>query len=406
METLKFLFISTHYPPHHLGGDAVFVQYLSEELARMGHEVHVFHNPAVYRLLRRTARNDKVAGETQRIYTHPLTASGSQLEPMVTLSLGRWDRANMELRELSDKLRTDVVHWHNTRGLIGKPYSFPESVSLFTAHDYMPVCPRANLLKPGMRLCEEARLCTICCMRWRRPPQLWRAGKRRVIHPDSGLKVISPSEFLANRLGKEGVAVHKVLRNFAPDIGDKVHRVAGDGDTLVFIGLLDKHKGVQVLLDAFCDSRSKKGFKLCIIGDGPLREDLVLRARSAGVSDRVGITGFLDKNEVENIRANAAAQVVPSLWYENAPLSALEAFSLGIPILASRIGGLPEIATAEAGSETFPPGDRKDLSNLIVELWHSKDSLEQRRRKARMTYEERYAPSVHLTDYLRLINRP
>jgi glycosyltransferase involved in cell wall biosynthesis len=406
METLKFLFISTHYPPHHLGGDAVFVQYLSEELSRRGHEVHVFHNPAVYQLLRRTGRNDKAAGGRQQITAHPLASSGSRFEPLFALSLGRWDRADTELKELRDRLRPDVIHWHNTRGLIGKPFSFAGSVSLFTAHDYMPVCPRANLLKPGMRPCEEAQLCTVCCMRWRRPPQLWRAGKRRVIHPDSGLRVISPSEFLANRLGKEGVAVHKVLRNFAPDIGDKFHRVASDDDTLVYLGLLDKHKGIHVLLDAFCDSSSEQGFKLWIIGNGPLKEELALRAHLAGMSDRVTVTGFLDRNEVESIRRNAAAQVVPSLWYENAPLTALEAYSLGVPILASRIGGLPEMATPEAGSETFCPGDVTELSSLIVKLWNNKDSLEPRRRKARATYEERYAPDIHLTEYLRFINEP
>lgn len=227
-----------------------------------------------------------------------------------------------------------------------------------------------------------------------------------MIRPDSGVRVISPSGFLANRLGKEGVVVHKVLRNFTPDIGDKFPRVASDDDTLVYLGLLDKHKGIHVLLDAFCNSSSEQGFKLWIIGDGPLREDLVLRARLAGMSGRVTVTGFLDKNEVENIRRNAAAQIVPSLWYENAPLAALEAFSLGVPILASRIGGLPEMATPEAGSETFRPGDVTDLSSLIVELWNNRDSLEPRRRKARATYEERYAPDIHLTEYLKFINEP
>ena len=404
METLRFLLLSTHFPPYHLGGDAVFVQYLSEELARRGHEVHVLYNPAVYRLLRKGEKNKDAEEGTTGVARHPLTASGGRYEPAIAMSFGWWGRAKAELDDLVNSLKPDVVHWHNTRGFIGKPYSFSNSVSLFTVHDYTPVCPRSSLLRPGMKLCEEAKLCALCCIRWRKPPHLWRLRRRRVIRPDPGVKVIAPSEFLANRIGREGVAVHEVLRNFVPDHGYDPSQKPREANTLVYLGLLEKHKGVHVLLDSFRRSYSKQGFKLLIVGDGSLREGLRLMVDKTGMNERVTITGYLGRQKVEDIRKKAAAQIVPSIWYENAPLTVLEAFSFGIPVIASDIGGLSEIVGRDAGSETFRSGDSLELSERIVELWHRRDSLGERRGKAREAYISRFSPDVHMSGYMKIIN--
>ena len=404
METIRFLLVSTHFPPHHLGGDAVFVQYLSEELARRGHEVHVFHNPAVYKLLRKGERNKDAEDSAPGVVKHPLSAPGGRYEPALALSFGWWGRAKTELDDLAKTLKPDVVHWHNTRGFIGRPYSFPSSVSLFTVHDYTPVCPRSDLLRPGMRLCEEARLCALCCIRWRKPPHLWRLGRRRVVHPDPGVKVIAPSEFLANRIRREGVAVHQVLRNFVPDHGHDPNQKSAEANTLLYLGLLERHKGVHVLVDAFCRSSDEHGFRLLIVGDGNLREELRMMVRRAGMDERVAITGHLRREEVEGLRKKVAAQIVPSTWYENAPLTVLEAFSFGIPVIASDIGGLGEIAVQEAGSETFRSGDNLELSERIIELWSHKESLRERSRKAREAYVKRFSPDVHIASYVRIIN--
>jgi len=403
METLRFLMISTHFPPYHLGGDAVFVEYLSKELVRRGHEVHVFHNPAIYKLLRSAdPAMPRTEGELDAT-RHQYSSSLGQYEPIMALTLGRWGRARSKLTELEKELNPDVIHWHNTRGFIGKPFPFPGRVSLHTSHDYMPVCPRSNLLKPGMNLCNDPKWCTVCCMRWGRPPQLWRMGRRRVLRFDDELRVISPSEFLANRLKSEGIPVHKVLPLFVPDISGNLPVTPHERDTLVYIGLLDKHKGVDVLLNAFCKCSTKQDFKLWIIGEGPMKQSLALKAEQSGVKERVIIPGYLERMEAEKIRMNAAAQIVPSVWYENAPLTVMEALSLGVPIIGSNIGGLPEMIGHEAGSEVFEPGDEARLSELIISLWNQRSTLEERCRRARTTYELRFTPEIHLAEYIRLV---
>jgi glycosyltransferase involved in cell wall biosynthesis len=404
METLKFLLSSTHFPPYHLGGDAIFVQYLSEELAKRGHDVHVFYNPAWYQFLRKGDIKKDSGQGLQGVTRHPMTKSGRRYEPALALSFGWSGRAETELSDLVSRLKPDVVHWHNTRGFIGRPYSFSGSSSLFTAHDYTLICPRSNLLKPGMRLCEKPRLCTVCCLRWRKPPHLWRTGKRRAIHPDAGVKVIAPSEYMASRIRREGVEVHRVLRNFVPDPGYALGQNDREADTLVYLGLLERHKGVHVLADAFCSSSSKHGFKLWIIGDGSLKDELRLKVKKAGMDERVTITGFLEKEKVEHIRRKAAAQIVPSIWYENSPLTVLEAFSVGVPVISSDIGGLSEIVLKDAGSETFSPGNSAQLSERLVELWSRRDSVGEMSRKARTAYLERFTPEVHMSGYFKALN--
>jgi glycosyltransferase involved in cell wall biosynthesis len=403
METLRFLMVSTHFPPQHLGGDAIFVDYLSRELIKRGHEVHVLHNPAAYELLRKSknsgASKEPQGGPSRHVYS----SRTGRMDPVMALFLGRWARAERMLRDLENEIKPDVVHWHNTRGFIGKPFPIKNTVSLYTTHDYTPVCPRSMLLRPDLKACENPRLCTICCLKWRKPPQLWRIGNRRVLRYSPELKVISPSEFVARRFRKEGVEVYRVLRGFVPDYSQNYTITESPKDSLVYLGLLEKHKGVETLLDAFIRSREKQEFRLHMIGEGTLKGRLRARAAEGKVADRVVIPGYLPRKEVEEIRRSSVAQIVPSTWYENAPATALEAFSLGVPVVASNIGGISEIIGPDSGSMTFRPGDVEQLAEILVTLWNEKDQMTEQRRKARKAYETRFRPDIHVAEYLRII---
>lgn len=403
METLKFLMISTHFPPYHLGGDAILVDYLSKELIRRGHEVHVFFNPAAYKLLRNSSPREPDATSDERPIIHPYSSITRRLDPLLALSIGSWGRAERKLDELIAEIDPDVVHWHNPRGFIGRPRAFAGKISLYTTHDYTPVCPRSNLLKPDLSVCDDPRWCTVCCMRCAKPPQLWRAGKKRVLRFDEDLKILPPSEFMANRFRKEGVDVHRVLRLFVPDLSQEFHREKTPNDSIVYLGLIEKHKGVQTLIDAFIESRDEQGFRLHVIGAGSMKKDITHQVDALKLSDRISIHGYMERKEVENIRKNSVAQIVPSVWYENAPSTAVEAFSLGVPVIASNIGGLPEMVTPDAGSVTFPAGDARRLAELLIEFWANRDGMHERRKKARNAYEARFRPEIHVAEYLNII---
>ena len=139
METLKFLMISSHYPPSHLGGDAMMVQYLSEELTLQGHEVHVIYNPAVYELVRKKSPlNPADTPSFPSPFIHTATENG-RMSVLAALTIDESARSRADILDLARQLKPDVVHWHNTKGFIGRPFIFHDAMTLYTAHDYYAV---------------------------------------------------------------------------------------------------------------------------------------------------------------------------------------------------------------------------------------------------------------------------
>ena len=396
--------VSSHYPPNHLGGDAVMVQYLADELARRGHEVHVLHDPEVYSLVRNARIRNPVQYEKVGPIIHKPASRSTRSEIILRLSLDWSGKMREEVSGLSRSLKVDVVHWHNTKGFIGRPFAPQDKTTLYTAHDYYLVCARSNLARPDMSFCQNPFLCQTCLLRWRKPPQLWRVGHRRVIQPPSEIEVICPSDFMSQRLKRDGVTAHHLLRNFVPDPAPSVSAEPSTGDSIAFVGMLEPHKGPRTLLEAFAMSRDRQGFKLHIIGEGSLRSELNDRVKDLGLVDRVSVPGFLPRLEVECIRRNSAALVVPSEWPENAPLTALESLALGVPVLASDAGGLPEIVDSELGSMIFKAGDISSLTDCIASLWQNRAHLGEMKRKAREAYVNRFSPALHIAQYLKIIH--
>jgi glycosyltransferase involved in cell wall biosynthesis len=396
--------VSTHFPPYHLGGDAVYVEYLSRELVKMGHEVHVLHNPSVYETIRRVGDSEMDDVVEDGLHRHAFKHRLPRFDTINSLLFGSQTKGVNRAADLAREVRPDVVHWHNTRGFIGVPVVLGGETALYTSHDYGSVCPRSNLLRPNLQECERARLCTICCTRWLKPPQLWRIGSKRVLEYPQRMRIIAPSEFLAKRLRSEGVRVAHVLRNFVPDPSSQDREVDLQDDTIVYLGMLEIHKGLRTLVRAFEKSVADQGFILDIIGNGTLRHEVEQMASRTGVKGRVRVHGFLKREEAERLRRRAVAQIVPSEWYENCPLTILEAFAWGVPVVGSDSGGIPEIVGPESGSRLFKTRDVDALANVLVDIWSERGRISAMREKARSTYESRFRPETHMMEYIKIVN--
>lgn len=401
METTTFLMVSTYYPPHHLGGDAVFVRYLSRELASRGHEVHIFHNPAAYRVIRKLAPT--ADGDEEGVIKHTYSTSAPKRDIGLALSLGISKKAERQLAKVVADVKPDVVHWHNTKGFLKPIDCSSKCKHLYTAHDYYLVCPKSNLLRPGLVPCDRPEWCQLCLLRWGTVPQLWRISRRRPILLPRGMIVVSPSEFMSQRLSAEGIRTDVVLRNFVPDLGRRAVKSTTEMDTVTYIGLIEKHKGVVDLLTAFSDSRANQGFRLAFVGEGSMRDYLAKEIVRLNLRTRVELHGFLDLERLNGILNRTAIQAVPSLWYENAPLVVLEAMSRGIPVLGSDRGGLPELLTEESGATVFHGGDRADLALKLAKLWESRYSLPDLGGRARSAYDGKFTPSKHIQEYTNLV---
>jgi glycosyltransferase involved in cell wall biosynthesis len=137
-----------------------------------------------------------------------------------------------------------------------------------------------------------------------------------------------------------------------------------EGSDVLFIGRLSPEKGVDRLVEAWLEFPVQRR-RLVVVGDGPLRQKL--QSRAAGRAD-IEFTGFLKGDELRAVRRRAALTVVPSIWEEAFGRVLIESWAHGIPVLAARIGALPELVEATDAGWLFDPKKPGDLINNLHAL--------------------------------------
>jgi glycosyltransferase involved in cell wall biosynthesis len=312
-----------------------------------------------------------------------------------------------KLQELVHEYRPEIAHLHNiyhqlTPSII--PVLRKNGVKVvLTAHDSKLTCPSyLSLAKDG--------ICTKCqghafwhpltshCQGDYLGEALFSAEayfhqwKRSYDGVDC---FISPSEFLAGlidrRVPREKI---RVLKNgIDPDHYRPVER---RGDYGLFFGRLSREKGAQVLLDAYegCENE----FSLKVVGTGPLED------RLKGQNDAVEFLGYKSGQELMGIIAKAAFVVVPSMCYENCSMTILEAMALGVPVVASRIGGIPEqIDDGESGF-LFEMGNHLELREKMRQLAQQPVLRDAMGSAARKKLIEEYSLARHMTELESLYN--
>jgi len=141
-----------------------------------------------------------------------------------------------------------------------------------------------------------------------------------------------------------------------------------------------------------------------MVGEGSQRTAVEAKVKTMGLANRVSIHGFLAQAQLEDLWSRVGYLVIPSIWYENAPLVVLEALARGVPVISSDAGGLPEISVPESGSLVFRAGDPHSLAQKLVEAWNGRDDQRNLIAKARKVYLERHTPRVGAEGYLSLIS--
>jgi len=158
---------------------------------------------------------------------------------------------------------------------------------------------------------------------------------------------------------------------------------------ILYVGSLIKRKGVVYLLEAMAKlTRSAPSLELKIIGDGPEKPELEEIAAQLGLGRRVSFLGFLPPDEVRQWMQRAKLFVLPSVE-EGLGVVLLEALACGTPIVASRIGGIPEVLTPEVGI-LVPPTDVDALSEAILQALNDEEQWQEMSLNARKRAEEVY----------------
>jgi glycosyltransferase involved in cell wall biosynthesis len=393
--------LTTFFGPHSFGGDAAFVDRLSRALARRGHEVHVIYCRDAFEIVRGdgTPRPYEPA-EGVRIY--PLSSPAGALSPLATHQTGRPGFKAGPIARLLGRIRPDVVHFHNL-SLIGGPglLRMPArgAVKLMTTHEHWLVCPLHVLWKFDREVCESPE-CVACCLRARKPPQLWRGSDlvaRSLRHLDA---LICPSQSTRREHARRGIAKGTVhLPYFLPDDYEGGNRGLTPTYARPYVaaaGRLERIKGFQDAIDAM---RHLPRLDLRIAGAGPYEG--ALRERAAGMPN-VHFEGRLDGPSVAALFRGARAVVVPSLVYETFGYVVLEAFAEGTPVVVRDLGALPELVAESEGGLVFDsPGGLVDAIDRIAADDDLRDTLGSNGRAARLGA---WSEAAHLDRYFGLID--
>jgi glycosyltransferase involved in cell wall biosynthesis len=285
-------------------------------------------------------------------------------------------------RLLAD-FKPDVIHIHGLYQQLTTSVLAPALKrgipTVYTLHDFKPVCPAYHLFNPRYGVCEKCRggrqynmLLNRCSGEGIAKDAVmaldglvqWHTGALR----NRVKAFVAPSRFLADKLielGLDAARMHYVPNFFettddAPVADSDVDAVrARHGRFVLYFGRLSQEKGLEVLIRA----AAERDFRLVLAGDGPQRSDL--ERLSGDLKADVTFAGHLRGGALWSHVLAAGVITLPSIWYENAPKSILEAQARGRVVVVSAIGGLPEMVEDGVTGFLARPGDVGHLGQMI-----------------------------------------
>lgn len=421
LETVHF------FLPRHYAGSELYTYYLCKELQK-NHDVKLLlaeHNLSV-------PQYTVVDGEYDGIPYREITNNFHYESFEETYANPRIDAI---FEKLLDEFSPDVIHFQHllnlSTGMIGvaRRRGVP---TVFTLHDYWLTCPTGGQrFRDGTTICADLDLnaCSECFQK----SDFWASGfERRVfglaqklgstaasgiykglnvarIHAPAIAKAavalqdterpslvpqlarrldaireaaqhvslfITPSQFARDLFVDFGIPADRIIcmpnghvvSSATPHRPSAVFRVG-------FIGTIARHKGVHVLIEAL-RHLPQEAFEVRIFGETTIFPDYVQELERAAEGLSVRFMGKVENTAVADAFADLDALVVPSLWWENSPLTIHEALMAHLPVVAAAIGGLPELVRPGTNGLLFTPGSAVDLAEKLMTLRDSPDLVQ------------------------------
>lgn len=369
---------------------------LSNELARRGHTVDVFHCEDAFLLLNKKQPTGEFPNHPG-ITINRLKSNKGFLSPLLSQQMGG-PVCKPRLKTALSENEYDVIHYHNM-SLIGiKALSYGNAVKLYTTHEHWLVCPMHVLWKFNREVCTK-KSCTLCQLSGKRPPQLWRHTglmERMLRNVDCFL---SPSRFTLQKHLDMGLDIPiEQMPYFLPKSKDSNQPVAErtlGRPYFLFVGRLEYIKGLQNLIPIFMNQAK---YDLLIAGDGEYRKSLELQAAN---NPNIKFLGRLEHGRLSELYRMAVAVIVPSICYETFGIIIIEAFSHKTPVIVNDLGALPEVVEASGGGFIYRSQD--ELRAVMARLAEDRSLRNNLGEKGYAAYLKYWNEDAHLERYLDLI---
>lgn len=424
------------FPPFSSQGSEMHCLQLSRALQHHGHQVGVFHiSNTRPRLPKRLE-----CSEADGLRTFHC------IDGMEYSRIADWPNEflHASFRRVLADFAPEVVHFHNYLSLgddlVGTAKSSGAAV-VYTLHDYGLVCPSALLLRSDGQLCgkSSATFFQDCCptqlrasdgrrpvlasrlpplFRWRQfatnqPRPVLRTLLSGAVHVAEGILgtpettsvdakgrfylgatqrifdqahlFLAPSAFLRDRYVRCGLSPSRILhhRYGLAHFPRPMHRPSPDGSVRFgYIGAFHAHKGIHVLLEAFRRLKGRASLHLHGSSFGSPVSEAHFRRITSDSSSGFIVHGQYDNRRLGEILGGLDAVVVPSVWYENSPLTIQEAQIAGVPVITSDEGGMAELVRDGVDGLRFRLGDVDSLHRVLASVVDRPGMLESMRANA------------------------
>ena len=432
---MRILQVIHQYPPFSCQGSEVYCQQLSRCLSEAGDHLGVFHISNTRP--RRPKRLDKRV-EAGIVVFHAVDAGEYS-------RLADWPNPFLQnaFRRALQEFRPDVVHFHHDLSLgdelVGLAKASGAAV-VYTLHDFGLICPNRLLLRNTGELCDKStpEFFGACCpqlirtghgrrprlasqipslARWRQfavnqpshlrrlllqaavavaerllgAPELTSIEAKQTFYQSTTARIftqvdlfLSPSRFLHDRYIACGVkpsSIHYLRYGIRPFACIK-RETWMKGLHFGYIGAFHAHKGIELLLEAFRGLGDRATLHLYGSSfDSPVSEAHFRRATADPIAGVV-LHGAYANAQVAEILSGLDAVIVPSLWFENSPLTIQEAQIAGVPVITAEVGGMAELVRDGIDGLLFRFGDSQDLRRLLLGLIEAPDRLAELRAQA------------------------
>ena len=352
------------------GEDSVVANEISL-LKKHGHDVEVYFR-----------HNDEIANQSK----------------LSLLTQTMWSKKTYsESLDLLKKIKPDIIHVHNTFPLVSPSLYWAAqklNVPLVqTLHNFRLLCPQATFLRNG-RVCDDC----VGKVPWRGVMHRCYRGSLVQTAVLSGMltihrslstyknrvdRYIALNEFCKNKYIQGGIPSKKIRikPNFVDDMGVGIEQRSG----FLYVGRLSPEKGARIFASAF---NTKLHGCLAVMGAG--EESVYL----TGI-EQLNLLGPQAPQAVRDAMRNSIALVLPSICYENMPMTLVEAYSSGLPVIASRLGPLCDLVTDGHTGLLFNAGDAADLAEKMAWAYKNPDAMAQMGRNARAKYLAEYTEDIN-----------
>jgi len=401
---MRVLIITNLFPPFILGGAEVSADSLAIWLVSRGHQVCVLTSAPRTGHAESVIRDDGVRIE-RRFFPNSYSVFDSGHHTL--LQKGAWHfrdhflpEGEVICREIIESFQPDIVNTHDLQGI---GYNLLREVGrqnlpcVQTLHDFGFLCINMNMFKGGAPCPRRHLPCMISAM-----------VKRAYLSSIGRLAFWAPSQAIIEGYRPylpphtEAACIPLPVLFTPPPKVVRQRPIAAAGLVrLLYVGQITAAKGIGFLLRILEPLAAFHSFEIVIVGGGPLLN--LLRERY-GRACWVQFTSRVPTQDVARYMTSSDLLVFPSLWFENAPLVLRQANQLGLPILASRVGGIPELVAEGVNGMLLPPGDAGMWQDCLREMLAKPEKLKRLSASAMKTASD-YNPDPLGEAVVRLFER-